>query len=222
MTSGAGSPASSARSASRAQVGAQPRREVGVGRRGGEALVLAELGQHLAGERDVHARQRRAQRLADRALVLGVQEGEEQAHRHRLDVGLAQRLADRALERCPRRAGSSSPSGPIRSRTVKRSSRGTSARRAVGASGRRARGGSGGAISSTSRKPSVVTSAVRAPRRSSSALVATVIPCAKASTSPRPGRPPRRRPSRPRTGRAGVEGTLAVTSARRRRARRGR
>ena len=36
--------------------------------------------------------ERLAQRLADAALVLGVQEREQQAHRDRLDVGLAQRL----------------------------------------------------------------------------------------------------------------------------------
>ena len=38
--------------------------------------------------------------------------------------------------------------------------------------------------SSTSRKPSVVTSAVRAPRRSSTAFVATVVPWATLSTAP--------------------------------------
>ena len=38
--------------------------------------------------------------------------------------------------------------------------------------------------SSTSRKPAVVTSAVRLPRRSSTAFVATVVPCTTSATGP--------------------------------------
>ena len=68
--------------------------------------------------------ERLAHRLADALLVLGVQEREQQADRHGVDLGLAQRV-DRLLH-----AGVverlDSPSGPIRSRTVKRRSRGTS------------------------------------------------------------------------------------------------
>ena len=78
------------------QVGGELRGEVGVGDRGREALVLAELGQHLAGERDVDVAERLAHRLAHALLVLGVQEREQQAHRHGVDLGLAQRL-DRLL-----------------------------------------------------------------------------------------------------------------------------
>ena len=74
------------------EVGAELRRQVGVGDGGGEALVLAELRQHLARERDVDVPERLAHRLADAALVVGVQEGEQQADRHRLDLRLAQRL----------------------------------------------------------------------------------------------------------------------------------
>ena len=48
----------------RGEVGAQAGREVGVGHRRGEALVLAQLGQHLAGERHGHVGQLLAQALA--------------------------------------------------------------------------------------------------------------------------------------------------------------
>ncbi len=84
-------------------------------------------------------------------------------------------------------SGVSSPSGTMRSRTVKRSSLGTS-----GGGRLRVRSYSDcrfwRPISRTSRKPSVVTSAVRAPLRSSSALVATVEPCATVAplTGPMP------------------------------------
>ena len=106
------------------EVGGELRRQVGVGDGGGEALVLAELRQHLARERDVDVPERLAHGLADAALVLGVQEREQQAHRDGLDVGLAQpSIASPTLSSS---SGSTSPSGPMRSRTVKRRSRGTS------------------------------------------------------------------------------------------------
>ena len=78
------------------EVGGELRPEVGVGDRGREALVLAELGQHLARERDVDVAERLAHRLADALLVLGVQEREQQADRDGVDLGLAQRV-DRLL-----------------------------------------------------------------------------------------------------------------------------
>src|SRR5581483_8591062 len=66
-------------------------------------------------------------------------------------------------------------------------------------------------ISITSRKPSVVTSAVRAPRRSSSAFVATVVPCASTSTAPTPEAASAA--DTPAAWRPGTEGTFAVTSS---------
>ena len=79
-------------------------------------------------------------------------------------------------------SGRSTPPGSQRSATGKRSSAGTSgagrARHGRYSSGRVWR-----AISSTSVKPSVASSAVRAPRSSSSALVATVMPWPKLATS---------------------------------------
>ena len=116
MIAGAGSPASAARPASRSQVGAQHGGQVGVdgGRR--EALVLADLGEHLAGGADVHAGQRRAQGLGHPPLVGGVGEREQQPHRHRL--GRRRRAPPRPRARAtPRRAARARPSGPHRSRT---------------------------------------------------------------------------------------------------------
>ena len=90
MTSGSGS-------ISR-EVADERGREVRVrdGRRA--ALVLAELGQQLARERDAARPERLAQRLADPPLVLRVQEREEQADRDRLDPRRAHGL-DRRRER---------------------------------------------------------------------------------------------------------------------------
>ena len=94
-------------------------------------------------ERDVHAGQRRAQRLADRA-ARAPGAGTRRAGRPRRP-----RPRPRAAPRPPPAAlasssGTSTPSGPIRSRTVKRSSRGTSGGGPVAPSGRRATAGSGG------------------------------------------------------------------------------
>jgi hypothetical protein len=73
-----------------AQVCRDAGREIRVGRGRGEAFVLAELGQDVAGERDVDVGQGLAHRVGDGALVLGMAEGEQQAHRDRLHVGVAQ------------------------------------------------------------------------------------------------------------------------------------
>ena len=80
------------------EIGRERRREVGVRDDRRAALVLAELGQQLDREGDARAGQRLAQRLADAALVLRMQEGEEEAHGDRLDPGRADRL-DRGRER---------------------------------------------------------------------------------------------------------------------------
>ena len=84
-----------------------------------------------------------------------------------------------------RSSGTSSPRGPVRPRTPKQRSSGTSGGgcsthgryRCARVWRRRCR---------TCSKPSFVTSAVRAPRRSRSAFVAIVVPCVKRSTSSAP------------------------------------
>ena len=78
--------------------------------------------------------------------------------------------------------GVTTPRGPVRSRTAKRSSGGTSG---AGRSrqGRYSSGRVWRASSITSVNPSVASSAVRAPRSSSSAFVPTVMPCAKRVTA---------------------------------------
>ena len=131
MTSGAGTPASLGAAGQALEVGGQLRGQVGVGHRGREALVLAELRQHLAGQRDVDVGQRLAHRLAHRALVLGVQEREQQADRDGLDLGLAQRVDRGATSSSS--SGSSSPSGPC---ARARRSAARAGRAAAGASAR--------------------------------------------------------------------------------------
>src|SRR5581483_8757069 len=67
--------------------------------------------------------------------------------------------------------------------------------------------------SSTSRKPSVVSSAVRAPRRSSRAFVATVVPWAKTATSPPSTPTPSRADRTPTDWSLVVDGTFATRSS---------
>ena len=158
------------------------------------ALVLALLAQDLARERDGDARQLLAQDRAEPLLVLRRPVGVEQADRDRLDAGVAQAPGDRArLVRVDRRAATL-PSAATRSASSSRSRRGTSG------SGLRQNGSyicgmRSRRSSSTSRKPAVVTSAVSAPRRSSTAFVATVVPWTTPSirrARTRGRRPPRR------------------------------
>ena len=61
-------------------IGSQHRLEVGIQHRGGEPLVLAELGLDLERGADRHVRQGGSNRGRDAVLVLGVAEREEQAH----------------------------------------------------------------------------------------------------------------------------------------------
>ena len=120
-----------------------------------------------------------AQALGDRALVARAR-GRRTAGRSRPTRRRAPPPRRRSGRARRRSSASITPPGPTRSpasiAVLRRHQRGRLGRAEVV----EARAGSGGAISSRSAKPRVATSAVRAPRCSSSALVPTVIPWANA------------------------------------------
>ena len=186
------------RSARRARAGSarHDRPEVRVDRRRRRALVLAELRRDLVRRDDVRVRQAAPHLGGDRALVRRVAVRVEQADRDRLGVELRQRVEVERLElavrarsararRSSARAARAAPDAP---RTAGRGARGSAAAGGAGARSRRSS-----------------TNAVRAPLRSSSAFVATVVPCVKRSTRSAPDgarrrdapTPPAARPSAP-------------------------
>ena len=133
-------PALARRLAEPPEVAAEQRREVGVDDRGRAALVLAELRQHLVRGRDVDAGQLGAQALGDRALVGGLEVGEQQADRDRL--GARARGPRRPARRArPRSSSAITPCGPTRSRGLEAVAR---RRPAAPASARRGGRGWGG------------------------------------------------------------------------------
>ena len=145
---------------------------------------------------------RSRERSAERLLVLGVAVGVQQADGDGLGLEPGDR-ADAAAAR--RRSSSQRPVGPIRSRRADAPLGRHERRRVRARTAGRGRRAPGGRARRRPRSPRWRRSAVRAPSPSSSALVATVVPCANASTSsaraPRRARaPPRRRRARPRTG----------------------
>ncbi len=77
----------------RAGIVAHDRADIGVHHRGRHALELAILAQDLVREREIGIRQRGADHLASDALVLGIDVGVQEAHRHRLDVVLGEHAA---------------------------------------------------------------------------------------------------------------------------------
>ena len=183
ITSGAGSPRSVGRLAEPAEVAAEQRGEVGVDRRWSSS---ARTRGTAAGPR---ARRRRGRRAALRAGARrsrrswrGVEVGEEQADRDRLGAALA---------RSRRRAGPARPSaqrldhalGPDPLARPRSAARARPAAPASARRGGRARGGSGGRSRAGRRSPRWRPAPSRAPRSSSRALVPTVIPWAKTSTS---------------------------------------
>ena len=90
------------------------------------ALVLADLGRDVAGDRDAQVRRGALDRRARGLLVGGVGEAVQEADGDRLDAALGQ-LAPPAPRPRPRRAPArSSPSASVRSPTSKRRWRGTS------------------------------------------------------------------------------------------------
>ena len=182
MISGSGRPLDVAGLGQLAEVPAEQGGEVGVDHRRRAALVLAEPRQDLVRDRDVEVRAggRGSPRAIRRSWSGSTYEKSRQiatdSHAGRLDRG-RDPLGLAVLERLDRRR-------PARRAHGRRSGR--RGRRAAGASARtagRATGRSWRPISSRSSNPAVATSAVRAPRSSSSALVPTVIPWTRRATA---------------------------------------
>ena len=123
---------------------------------------------------DSRARQPPAQLGGDGALVARVAEREEEADGDRLGVDLAQRLE---IER-PEHSFRTDPLGDAEA-ALQRHQRLGMVRHRAGRDALASAGGDGGGA----RIPRFATKAVRAPLRSSSAFVATVVPCVKRSTS---------------------------------------
>ncbi len=186
-----------------AQVGAQDGREVGVHRRRREALVLPDLGQHLARRAHVDAGQGRAQRVGHLALVVRVGEREQQPHRHGLALGRRGRPRRRAPARRRRaaRARRRARSAPAPRGCARAGSAGAGGRRRGG----RARRASDGAAPAGRRSPRWPPGrcARRCPRAGRSCRRS----CRGRSAPRRRGRAPRRRAPRapprrrPRSGR---------------------
>ena len=215
----AATPASARRRLDPLEVALDDRPDHGVDDGRGGAEVLAELGRDLGRERDRHARQLLGEDRADAPLVLGVDVGVQQADRDRLDA-LAPQERGRRRAPTPSSSGdSTSPCGPSRSRTSKRGRAGRAAAASRTAC-RRASGRIWRAISSMSRKPSVVTKPLRAILPSMIAFVATVVAwttkptCAALRRRRRRARA--RRPCmKPSDGSAGVVEHLGDRDARR-------
>ena len=152
-------------------------------------------------EHTTSSRPRRAQRAGDGALVRGVEIGVQQAHRDRVDVVGDARAA------APSKGSISSPRASSRPDTSKRSVAGHERLRAGRRTGRTATAGPGVRSRSRRRSPASRSARRARPRRSSSAFVATVVPCASTSTRPpavdrvdrraRPRAPDRRASTRP-------------------------
>ena len=214
---GLGQPALGRGLAEPAEVAAEQGGEVGVDDRRRAALVLAELRQHLVRGGDVDVGQLGAQALGDRALVRGLEVGEEQADRDRLGARARARLAairssSASVERLDHAVGPD-PLGRPRSRS--------SAPPAARASARR--GGRGWGRFWRRDLEQVGEPARRDQRRPRAALARAARWCRRSSrgrrSRPSPGcgagaleRRLDRRRARPRDWSSGVVGALAVCS----------
>ena len=164
-----------------AEVAAGRRAERGIDGRRRRALELAHLGGDLVRRDHERVRQLLAQDLRHPLLV----RGSRNANSRQIATASARSRRSRRAARSTVASSSSriTPSGPIRSSTSTQRRRSTTG--GVGASSSRYRfGRAWRPRNSRSRNPLVVTSAVRASRRSSSALVATVEPWTKCVTAP--------------------------------------
>ena len=176
-----------------AEIAADQRLQIGVGAGGREALVFAHLGRDLGRQRhrDIAAA-RGATASPTRRSCAGLVKLCSKPTATRLDSRAPR--ASRSRARCFARRAASAPRPARRSRSR------------IGSRSRRGTSGGGRSmlmsycskrfswrISTTSRNPSVVSSAVFAPLRSISALVASVVPWMMSSTRrrarcrPRPG-----------------------------------
>ena len=158
------------------KIARQPRAHIGVHHRGGEALKFLDLGQHLRRQRHIGIRQCAAYRLGCDLLVTRIAPGVEKTDRDRLDVRGTK--AAIAWSRDVSSSGTSTrPSWRMRSMTGRRKASRHQLRRRrhtqVVAFDRL----EALAHLDTSRWPAVTSMPVRAPLPSSSALVATVVPC---------------------------------------------
>ena len=128
-----------------------------------------------SGFADLQDRHKEWQRLGEPVDLLGRDEVSRLIGTDHFHGGLVDHRCTIASTSAAASGSSTSPSGPMRSLRVKRSSRGTS-----GLGSERFRSYCSKRfserISMTSRKPSVVMKASRAPRRSISALVTSVVP----------------------------------------------
>ncbi len=180
---GAGEPASLQQRGERAEIRGDARLHIGVGAGGGEAFVFAHLRADLGRKRHRHARhqgrQHRARPQLMRGIAVAVEEPDGDAldavaperRRERQERRLVERDADGALRVHPFRHGEAEVAGHQRRRPVHED---VVLRRT----------GSRSAISTLSRNPAVVISAVRTPLRSMMALVASVVPWTMMPISP--------------------------------------
>ena len=106
------------------QVAHHHRLQIGVQRRGREALVLAELGLHLRGQGEMDLGQGGPQRRGDRLLVARIEVAEQKADRAGLGAAGAH-LPTAAANSRSSIARCTEPSARIRSASSKRRSRGT-------------------------------------------------------------------------------------------------
>ena len=157
-----------------ADVGGDDRLQIGVERRGRGALELADFGQHLVRGGDEFVRPDRAQCGERAALVLGIGVGVDEG-----DGDACAPLSRSCFAAARTSAGSTAvrmlPSASVRSFTSTRMSRSAIGMKSPHRPQVRRR--SRRRISSTSRKPRVVMTPIFGPRRSSSVLVPTVVPC---------------------------------------------
>ena len=190
-------------------VAAQQRLQVGVGEGGAGALVLAPQRRDAMREGDRDGRKTPFQERAERKLMDRVEIGEQQTHRDRLGTSVGdlrrQSLHRRRFQRRHHLALGVDPLGHLPGNLRRRTS-GRGLRQCRSYSLLRLMRWMNGMSSN----PAVVTYSTSAPRRCSTVLVATVVPCTMRSmASPASAALSSTRSSAP-SGASGVEGALAT------------
>ena len=163
------------------QVAAYEREQVGVDDGRGGALILAVFGQNVAAERDGKVRTGAAQDLLGAAFMLRISKAVKKADSKTLGCGGGDLRC--CADECLLVKGSEDIAVNIQSLDRLETQSGRD-QWDGGAAGRERRGGagSGGRSRMTSTNPLVVSRAVRAPCRSSKALVAMVVPCTSSAS----------------------------------------